>query len=89
MRAAPWYVVFKAQQCSDCEANSLDMTVELCGEHVDEPIGIEEELAVLGVACGALSFLAIGQKEEGRGYLNDLLDQARNSVRRYTVRGDG
>ena len=47
MIAAPWYVVLKAQQCSDCKADALEMAVDLCAEHVDEPADFDEERAVL------------------------------------------
>ena len=90
MRPAPWYVVLKAQHCTDCASNSLDMTVDLCDAHVGEPTGPVEERAVLGVANGALGFLSYRYESKGREMLDDLLDKARDGVRRYDeIEADG
>jgi hypothetical protein len=80
MSAAPWYVVLKAALCSDCASDSSEMTAELCAAHTDEPVGADEERAVLGLAVALLQWQSYRMETKGREYLDEMLIKARDIV---------
>jgi len=56
------------------------MTVEPCAAHADEPIGPEEERAVLGLAVGLVQWQSYRMETKGREYLDEMLIKARDIV---------
>ena len=89
MTPAPWYVVLKAALCNDCNSDTMEMAVDLCAEHSDEPIDAVEERAVLGMAIGGLLFVSLKIGADGRGKFDEMLSAAQREVERYDQERDG